>query len=188
MKIKWFILGALAAAALQTAALGKIIYDRATLISNGKEVVLQSGMVDPRDLFRGHYVTLNLTISRIEAKDVKLEGDFEGVSTVYVSLKKGEDLFWIPDAIYAQKPTGIEQPFIRGSSHNISPSLRSVNDSYMLQFPIDRFFAEKGRAKDLEKVRNDRNLGVVVALDGEGGAAIKGISVEGELIYNEPVW
>ena len=64
----------------------------------------------------------------------------------------------------------------------------SGNLSHVIRFPIDRFFAEKNRAKDLEKVRRDRNLGVVVALGPNGEAAIKGISVEGELIYNEPLW
>ena len=89
MKLKWFIAGAIGAALLQSAALGKIIYDRADLIRNGAEVVLQSGMVDPRDLFRGHYVTLNLTIGRISAKDVQVVGEFERRQDVWCQPEKG---------------------------------------------------------------------------------------------------
>ncbi len=187
MKLKWFIVGALIAAVLQTGALGKIIYDRAELIRNGTEVVLQSGMVDPRDLFRGHYVVLNLTIGRLASTDVKVDGEFEFKEPVYVSLKKGENEFWEADTLYAEYPSDISAPVIRGE-YNSRNVLVGSNQNHQIRFPIDRFFAEKSHAKDLEKVRRDRNLGVVIALDEKGNAAIKGISVEGELIYNEPVW
>lgn len=186
MKLRWFIGGALIAAVLQTGALGKIIYDRAELIRNGTEVVLQSGMVDPRDLFRGHYVVLNLTIGRLPANDVKVVGELEYKDDVFLSLKKGEEEFWIADTLYGEFPSDVSGPVIRGEYQSTrSPS--SIQN-HRIRFPVDRFYAEKSRAKDLEKVRRDRNLGVVIALDGKGNAAIKGISVEGELIYNEPVW
>lgn len=187
MKLRYFIGGAIIAAILQTGALGKIIYDRADLIRNGTEVVLQSGMIDPRDLFRGHYVVLNLTIGRLAAEDVRVVGKLAYNMPVYVSLEKGENEFWVADTLYAEYPADTSSPVIQG----IYTSGRSgsvTNQSHRIRFPIDRFFAEKSRAKDLEKVRRDRNLGVVIALDGKGGSAIKGISVEGELIYNEPVW
>lgn len=187
MKLKLFILGAATAAFLQSAALGKIIYDRADLLRNGTEVVLQSGMVDPRDLFRGHYVVLNLTISRIPADEVELVGQPESGQDVWVSLKKGDEEFWIADRIYAQRPDSSENPLIRGE-YASGRRVTGATTNHVIRFPVDRFFAEKNRAKDLEKVRRDRNLGVVVALSGEGEAAIKGISVEGELIYVESVW
>lgn len=208
MKLKWFIGGAIVAAVLQSAALGKIIFDRADLIRNGREVVLQSGMVDPRDLFRGHYVTLNLTISSIDGKDVKLDKSFSDAwdqngnqnqfqgRDVYVSLKKGENEFWVPDTLYAAIPKDTDKPFIRGEYRRGArlaipgpdDEPENMQGTHILRFPIDRFFAEKSRAKDLEEVRRDRNLGVVVALSDTGEAAIKGISVEGELIYVESVW
>lgn len=187
MKLKWFILGAVIAALLQTAALGKIIFDRADLIKNGREVVLQSGMVDPRDLFRGHYVTLNLTIGRIPAVEVTVVGEPEQRHDVWVSLKKGEDEFWVADTLYSEKPEIAASPVIRGEYLSGRP-VAGGNQFHSIRFPVNRFFAEKSRAKDLEKVRNDRKLGVVVALSEDGDAAIKGISVAGKLIYNEPVW
>lgn len=201
MKLRWFILCALCVAFLQSAALGKIIYDRASLIQSGTEVTLQSGMVDPRDLFRGHYVILNLTIGRINSKEVELgpylkiaakdASQFVYDNTIYLSLRKGDDEFWVADAIFKNIPTEADGPFIRGEYQGTvlaGNAGSNGGDTHRIHFPIDRFFAEKFRAKDLEKVRRDRKLGVVVALDDKGGAAIKGISVAGELIYNEPIW
>ncbi len=195
MKVKWFVIGAAMAGVLQTAALGSIILDRADLLRNGSEVVLQSEMVDPRDLFRGHYVVLNLAISRIDAAEVVVEGKLQTGQDVWVSLKKGEDEFWIADTLYAELPESPTGPIIRGEYDNSSrvmlpgPDDGEMNQGmHSIRFPVDRFFAEENRAKDLEKVRRDRNLGVVVALSDDGDAAIKGISVEGELIYVESVW
>lgn len=188
MKLRWFIGGALIAAVLQSVAVGEMIFDRAKLLQNGKEVVLQSGMVDPRDLFRGHYVTLNLAIGRIPSKGVEVVGKLERRREVFVALKASDKSpFWIAEALYAQQPEGIEQPFIRGEL-SAFPRKGFENGSYRIQFPVDRFFAEKGRAKELEKVRRNRALGVIVALSSDGEAAIKGISVGGELIYSESIY
>ncbi|MGB7286878.1 MAG: GDYXXLXY domain-containing protein [Salaquimonas sp.] len=187
MKLKYFIFGAIGAALLQSAALGKIIYDRANLISSGKEVVIQSAMVDPRDLFRGHYVTLNLTVGTINDPNIPITGELQPDGPVYVELKKGDEEFWVAKHLYAEFPEGISEPVIKGKIQRGWSSGNNVRNM-RIRFPFDRFFAEKGQAKDLEKVRRDRKLGVVLAVGADGEGAIKGISVEGEVIYNEPVW
>lgn len=187
MKLKWFVSGVVIAGLLQTAALAKIIYDRAMLIENGTEVTLQSGMVDPRDLFRGHYVVLDLTIQRLQASDVTTDGKFKYNQDIWLSLKKGEDEFWVAKTLYAAPPV-TDDPIIKGTYQSTSNATNQPQQNIRLRFPINRFYAEKTRAKELEKIRNDRNLGVVVALDGKGGAVIKGISIESELIYDEPLW
>ena len=69
-----------------------------------------------------------------------------------VSLKKGEDEFWIADTLYAELPPGNEQPVIRGEYLTGRP-VTGENQSHSVRFPVNRFFAEKSRAKDLEKVR-----------------------------------
>ena len=60
-KARLLLGGTLLAALLQTVALAGMLWPRYQLLETGKEVVLQSAMVDPRDLFRGHYTRLNLT-------------------------------------------------------------------------------------------------------------------------------
>ena len=54
-----FTTGVILVAFLQTAALAWIVYDRVSLLEDGREVVLKNVPVDPRDLFRGEYVILN---------------------------------------------------------------------------------------------------------------------------------
>ena len=50
----------------QAAVLGWMIWDRASLLANGREVVLEVIPVDPRSLFRGDYVILGYDISRFD--------------------------------------------------------------------------------------------------------------------------
>lgn len=187
MKLKWFVIGILVAGLLQTAALAKIIYDRAMLIENGTEVTLQSGMVDPRDLFRGHYTTLRLAIQSLPKNQITTVGVFKFNQDIWLSLKKGEDEFWVAKTLYSSRPD-ISDPIIKGTYQSGLNAASELNRNIRLRFPVNRFYAEKTRAKELEKIRNDRNLGVVVALDPDGVAVIKGISVEGELIHNESLW
>jgi len=188
MTIRTFIIGAIIAALLQTAALAKIVYDRVSLVNNGAEVVLKSEMVDPRDLFRGHYVTLNLSVGEVTGKTVEIFGDLEQSKPVFVELKMGDEGFWVANRLYAEYPDEAAAPVIRGTLISDRQVTGTDSPRYVIRFPFDRFFAPLEKAKDLEKVRRDRNLGVVLAVGDGGEAAIKGISVEGELIYNEKLF
>lgn len=186
--VKYIIIGAVIAALIQTGLLAKIIYDRGQHLQHGKEVLLQTGMVDPRDLFRGHYVRLNLSIGRILGKDVNTIGELKYGKSVFVLLKKGDAEFWIPDAIYADLPEASDNPVLKGKLTYIRNSKDPEKATYQISFPFDRYFAPKKRAKELEKIRNDRQLGIIVALNDKGEGLIKGISVEGKSIYNEPIY
>ena len=67
MSPKFYIAAAVVVALLQSGALASMIYDRAQRIATGREVVLESRMRDPRDLFRGHFVTLNLDVGQLRS-------------------------------------------------------------------------------------------------------------------------
>lgn len=188
MKVKWIIGGAVLAAVLQSAALGKIIWDRHALLENGQEVVLQSAMVDPRDLFRGHYVTLNLSVGALEEGTFTIDGKLENGEDIFVSLKPGEDEFWVADTLYAAMPEATAAPVLRGRLVSTRAVTGEDAPRYVIRFPFDRYFADRKKAKDLEKVRNDRKLGVIVSVGENGEGAVKGISVDGELIYVERVF
>ncbi|MBV1863206.1 MAG: GDYXXLXY domain-containing protein [Rhodobacteraceae bacterium] len=187
MKFRIFLVGALIAALLQTGALAKIIYDRAELLQNGQEVVLETGFVDPRDLFRGHYVTLNLVVSRVEAKTLSKIDDFSYYDTIYLELEQGEGLFAAAKAVTTSYPENASGPAIKGTART-THSNDSPESWLSFRFPFDRYFAPKLRAKELEKLRGDRKLGIILMLDSKGNGAIKGITIDGEKVYEEPLF
>lgn len=175
-----FIVGALIAATLQTGILVKILYDRASLLSSGNEVVLQSRMVDPRDLFRGHYVSLQLNAGLLDIDKVELVGTVKSSDEVFVELIKSDNGFWTAVRLHQSLPTNSPAELLKAK-------VRFTGSRYRLTFPFDRYFAPKIRAKELEKIRNQGTLGVILALDGKGGGMVKGIQVDGVPIYNEPI-
>lgn len=185
MARKSFVLGALLVMVLQSAAIGSMIYNRAMQLQNGAEVVLESGFIDPRDLFRGHYVTLNLTVGDLKKDEIEIDRKFSYRDQVFVELKKGEDLFWVANKLWHEIPDNSEAAFIIGEIRRVP---RNKEQSYRINFAYDRYFAPKKRAKELEKFRRDRKLGVVLALGKNGSGAIKGITVDGEMIYDEPLY
>ncbi len=173
---------ALLAALVQTAAVGKMVIDRNSLLRNGAEVRLETGFIDPRDLFRGHYVTLRLDISQFSQDSVETLGDPQLGQPVWVELAEGTNGFWQPTRLYAAQPEAAQGPVLKGTL------LGSWGDQYTLRFPIDRYFAPEPQALELEQLRRDDKLGVVLALAPDGTAAIKGLTVDGRVVYTEPLY
>ncbi len=79
-------------AAAQSLVLGYMVWDRVSLLTSGREVVLDVIPVDPRSLFRGDYVILNYKISRLGGDVLKTpvkRGD-----PIYVTLAKTDGGEW----------------------------------------------------------------------------------------------
>lgn len=177
----WLIAAITVLALLQTAAIGKMVTDRAALLRDGQEVVLETGAIDPRDLFRGHYTILNLDITRIPAGSVTRDTALEPGAPVYVTLAEGDDGYWRATELSADAPTG-QSPVIRGVFDYDTPS------QIFLSFPFDRYFAPKDRALELEALDRADRLGLILALDGAGNGAIKGLMVDGQRLYEEALY
>ncbi len=182
---KGFFAGAILVMALQTAAIGAMIYKRAMQLQTGAEVVLESGFVDPRDLFRGHYVTLRLRVGDLKFGEIETDRKFSRRDFVFVELKKGDGQFWVANKLWHEIPAGTDKLFIRGAITRVPDK---AGQSYRIGFAYDRYFAPKKRAKELEKFRRDQKLGVILSLGKNGLGVIKGITVDGEIIYNEPLY
>jgi uncharacterized membrane-anchored protein len=178
---RWLIAGIVTIALLQTAALAKMVTDRAALLRNGIEVVLETGAIDPRDLFRGHYAILNLAISVIDVSGVSIDPALAPGMPAYVTLRPGPDLYWQPEAVHATLPDG-GGPVLRGH-------LDYRDDRQLfLSFPFDRYFAPQDRALELERLDRAGRMGVILALDGQGQGPIKGLMIDEALIYEEPLF
>jgi uncharacterized membrane-anchored protein len=180
-----FLLASVVVALAQTIAIGALIQNRAHHLSTGREVVLETGFIDPRDLFRGHYVTLNLLVGDLEA-ETAVDAPFTAQEPVFVQLAADETSgYWRASKLFHQPPRQGDAPFIRG---RVTAAPAGPDGNFRISFPFDRYFAARDRAVELEQLRRDQRLGVVLALDADGGGYIKGLMVDGEIIYDEPPW
>jgi uncharacterized membrane-anchored protein len=59
----------LLAGLIQVGLIAAIVYDRARILREGREVALQTRPVDPRDFLRGDYVVLSYDISSCSCRD-----------------------------------------------------------------------------------------------------------------------
>ena len=185
MTLRWLTLGAVAAALTQTAILAWMIADRAMRIQNGREVLLQSEAVDPRDFFRGHYVRLNLTISDYPTKGLTIDPEIARGDTVYLELTELPDGFFAPISVSRIRPENAAGPVIRGTSQ-----FRADNQGKRLRigFPFTRYYAPRVRALELEDMNTERRLGVILSLADDGSGVITGLTLDGEKVYEEPLY
>lgn len=57
-----------------------------------------------------------------------------------------------------------------------------------LGYGIESYFVPEGEGKALEDMVRERALSVIVAIDRDANAAIKGLVIAGERIYDEPLF
>lgn len=182
MTIRTLLIGILIAAAAQTGLMAKIITDRAAALKAGTEVLLETGFIDPRDLFRGHYTTLNLLISTPDPDTVTIEKDIKYNDTIYAELTKTDGFAQIV-AITKTIPDAPKGPILKGTAQ-----FNTGNPRARIRFPFNRFYADKTRALELQDMQREQKLGVILSVSPDGTGMIKGLTIEGEKIYEEPLY
>jgi uncharacterized membrane-anchored protein len=185
----WLALTAL----IQTAALGKIVFDRQSLLKNGREITLQVVPVDPRDLFRGDYVILGYTISPIKRSDLADASAFDTVtkgSTVYVTLQPTSDGSWKVAAVDQAYPSapGEGNAVLKGIVRYPRGDTGAAEAAIDVSFGIERYFVPEGTGKALEAKVRDNQIQAIVAVDSDGTAAMKGLIVGGERHEDPPLF
>ena len=175
----------------QAAVLGWMIWDRTSLLSNGREVVLEVIPVDPRSLFRGDYVILGYDISRFSLPPGAEPPNPK--AAYYLTLKKKPDGDnWQVAGGANEQPANpqADEVVIKGRVDYVSqPSADKPQDPTIvgLHYGIESFFVPEGTGRELEKMVGDKKISAVIAVDGGGNAAIKGLLSEGNRIYEEPL-
>ncbi|OCP00966.1 MULTISPECIES: GDYXXLXY domain-containing protein [unclassified Ensifer] len=189
-KTRWLnpLLAALLVAGAQTAALGYMIEGRASILRNGRDVLLKTVPVDPRDLLRGDYVILSYDISRIAPElfkgDVPAEAE---EAQLYVRLEKQLDGFWTAtEASFQPLPAAGDSVVLRSLPFSYYPS--SPPTSVNVAYGIERFYVPEGEGRTLEEARNAQALSVNIRVDGSGKAQIREIAVNGSPVYEEPLY
>jgi uncharacterized membrane-anchored protein len=184
----WVGLGAVAA--IQTIVLGSMVFDRVRLLKTGREIVLPIVPVDPRSLFRGDYVRLSYDVTRVPGS--LLTERFAQGDPVYVTIEKSDDGSW--RAVKAARThDGADDPkrvVLKGWLQNdwSGPVPASPDRAAFVRYGIESYFVPEGTGLELEQLAREKKLAAAVAVDRKGNAAIKGLSVDGRLAYEEPLF
>jgi uncharacterized membrane-anchored protein len=144
-------------------------------LRTGKEVLLKTVPVDPRDLFRGDYVILHYEISRLDLNNIVADyTDFKIGDKVYVILKK-ENGYGVASKIFMNSPKDGEL-FLKGVVKNVRDKRLSV------EYGIESYFVPEGKGREIERIREGKKLEVKVSIDRFGNAAIRSLLTDGKEI------
>ncbi|MGG6893604.1 GDYXXLXY domain-containing protein [Rhizobium sp. BR 315] len=180
-------------AVLQTAVLAYMVGERAWGLRSGVEVILKTAPVDPRDLLRGDYVTLNYDISRVPVSTLVGGPPKESLSNQVLSvrLKKQDDGYWS----IAESSLGTLEP---KPDTVILKSLPFDYVSYgdqadakatmFVNYGIERFYVPEGQGHDIESARNDRRVSIAARVSSDGAAHIRSLLLDGKPVYEEPLY
>lgn len=157
--------------------IGFIVTKEFTL-RTGKEVLLKTVPVDPRDLFRGDYVLLRYEISNLHLNNIITDyTDFKIGDKIYVALKK-ENGYGIVSKISRNTPKNKEL-FLKGITKNVR------DKSLIVEYGIESYFVPEGKGKEIERIREGKKLDVKVSIDRFGNVAIRSLLTDGKEISFE---
>ncbi len=168
-----------------------MIWDRAQLLRTGREIVLKTRPVDPRDIFKGHYARLEYDISRMPVEKVAglRKAWVEKGRVIHVILRPpaaGGDGFWTLAGASLSWPR--EAP--PGAVVMKGRVAYAYSGEVRARYGIERYYASKKRAREVERLGRDgkKPLGVIVRVSPKGKAAIAGLMIDGRKVWEEPLW
>lgn len=154
--------------ALQVLAILAFAGVREGMIQTGREYVLETRPVDPRDVFRGDYVILRYDISSLNYCC------YQAGETIYVMLEERNGV-WHADGHDRQPPTD-GRPFIRGQVTRVpTENGRPIDVTY----GIESYFVPEGQGRAIEEQIRQPNsqVRVRVTVNGRGEAVIRGLEL-----------
>jgi len=156
--------------------LGGFILTKEFVMQTGKEVLLKTVPVDPRDLFRGDYVVLRYDISRIDRTAFASNlGSIKFGDTLYVNIELDKDK--VAHLVRVSKTLPRDGTlFLKGKV--ISKNSRNIT----IEYGIESYFVPEGKGLDIERNRGDIYAKVVI--DMYGRAIIKSLVLNGAEIKN----
>jgi uncharacterized membrane-anchored protein len=191
MRLPSYRLGVVLALILQVGLLGWLIADRAMLLQNGKEIRLAVVPIDPRDLFRGDYVTLNYDISRVRNDAVAGDDAFTWGDAIYVSIEPVDGGGWKVASIGHTQPAS--GTFLKGTVAGVGDSVACDGGAtacmnYDVAYNLEQFFVPEGTGRELESLRTEQRISVDVAVASDGRAALKRLLVDGQPRFEEQLF
>lgn len=181
---------ALAMALLQTAILGYMIEGRAGILRSGTEVLLKTAPVDPRDLLRGDYVILTYDVSTISTTSIIGQKPEAGdAARLHVRLKPGADGFWtVSEASFAPLPVEDGSVVLLSQPVTIYDWEWQNAGNLTVSYGIERFYVPEGEGRPIEDGRNEGRVSVAARVSEDGLAQIRALMLDGEPLYEEPLY
>ncbi len=175
---------------LQTAILGYMIEGRAGILRSGTEVLLKTAPVDPRDLLRGDYVILTYDISTISTTSVTGQKPETGdAERLHVRLKPGTDGYWIVSEASFDPLQAEEGSVILLSMPVTIYDWEWQNAGNLtVSYGIERYYVPEGEGKPIEDGRNQGRVSVAVRISDTGQGQIRALMLDGEPLYEEPLY
>ncbi|WP_375157761.1 GDYXXLXY domain-containing protein [Bradyrhizobium sp. RDT46] len=167
-----------------------MVVDRVQILREGVEVTLQTQPVDPRDLLRGDYVVLRYLISEVPAGSLAGKPAEARNPTVFVKLAPNAEGLYTAVSVHAEPvPVAAPEVLIRGRvSYSCGSNGRTFCDKLTIKYGLESYFVPQGEGGKLEQARNQQKLRIVAAVLPSGRAAIKRLLLEGERVYEEPLY
>ena len=168
--------------------IGWMVWDRARLLKTGREIVLKTVPVDPRDIFRGQYARLSYDISRLPRTRVAGLGEAwraQGRRIYVVLAPPQEGPWWRFVRAEMRRPVVKDgQVMLRGRV------VDALSGPVVVNYGIERYYAPPEKARALQRLASGaaRPLGVIVRVSTTGRAAIAGLMIDGRRVYEEPLW
>lgn len=183
------ILRILVVVALQTAALGYMIFDRQMMLNASQIVTLKTVPVDPQDIFRGDYVVLTYEISTADITTLDGDDKFDYGDVVFVTVVPDGET-WKAAALGHGKPFAVQGGVaIRGSINRIDNGENGMTRYFGITYGIESYFVPQGTGLAIENEARQGKLSVDVAVTDDGRAAIKALRRDGKApFYVEGVY
>lgn len=198
-----FALAILALAIGQSLFLAAMVWDRVSLLRSPTVVTLETAPIDPRDLFRGDYVILSYTVSSLPLDALAGDDEFEHGKPIYVELAPEGDI-WRPVAAWHEyRDAAPGNSIMRGRVRNVMQDIFAGEvaegedgrrppcpdcGTAFVTYGIESYFVPEGEGRELEDTRNAGRITVDVALGKDGTPAIKQLRLDGEPVYEEPLF
>jgi uncharacterized membrane-anchored protein len=179
-------------ALIQSAALFKMVYDRDRLLKTGKEIVLPVQPLDPRDIFRGDYVTIGYDFNLLRKSNTETDPDFNGFlpgSTAYVTMTPTPAGGWTKAHVGSSYPSQVApgDVVIKGSVKQVWASENPAESMVNVRYGIENYFVPEGTGRALEDKVRAHKIEAIVAVAADGTAALKGLIVDGERHEDPPL-
>ncbi|MCK9225953.1 MAG: GDYXXLXY domain-containing protein [Candidatus Muirbacterium halophilum] len=153
-----------------------MVYSKHNHIEKGKKIILKVNPVDPRSIMRGEYIRLTYDFSELE---IKLENKLPKGEAIYIILKNNLNV-WSYNGYSLKKPEK-NLTFIKGHvkySYAVLDNEKNKKFKLFINFGIEDYYVEEGKAIDYENKINNEDLYVKVSLNSNGEGIVYGILEE----------